>query len=43
MLAGDGLEPIIHYLIDVSARRLYPRVINIYQICSYLTEHYWIK
>nr|AAO74115.1 ORF53i [Pinus koraiensis] len=22
---------------------LYSRVINIYQICSYLTECYWIK
>ncbi|CAN1358500.1 hypothetical protein LINPERPRIM_LOCUS45244 [Linum perenne] len=28
---------------NVSARRLYPRVINIYQISSYLTEGYWIK
>nr|VDD26346.1 unnamed protein product [Brassica rapa] len=32
------LEPIVHYLMDFSVLILYPRVIFIYQICSYLTE-----
>ncbi|CAN0862554.1 hypothetical protein LINGRAHAP2_LOCUS8499 [Linum grandiflorum] len=32
-----------HYLMNVSARKLYLRVISIYQISSYLTKDYWIK
>ena len=43
LIVRDGLEPIVHYLMDLSVRILYPRVISIYQICSYLTERYWIK
>ena len=42
-IARDGLEPIVHYLMDFSVLILHPRVISIYQICSYLTERYWIK
>ena len=42
-IARDGLEPRVHYLMDFSVLILYPRVISIYQICSYLTEGYWIK
>lgn len=43
LIVRDGLEPIVHYLMDLSVLILYPRVISIYQICSYLTERYWIK
>ena len=42
-IARDGLESIVHYLMDFSVLILYLRVINIYQICSYLTKRYWIK
>ena len=42
-IARDGLEPIVHYLMDFSVLELHSRVISIYQICSYLTECYWIK
>nr|UDY70841.1 hypothetical protein RF15 [Ulmus changii]UDY70929.1 hypothetical protein RF15 [Ulmus densa]UDY71017.1 hypothetical protein RF15 [Ulmus elongata]UDY71105.1 hypothetical protein RF15 [Ulmus laciniata]UDY71193.1 hypothetical protein RF15 [Ulmus laevis]UDY71281.1 hypothetical protein RF15 [Ulmus parvifolia] len=28
---------------DFSVLILHPRVISIYQSCSYLTERYWIK
>lgn len=40
---GDGLEPLVHYIIDLSVLIFNPRVISTYQICSYLTEGCWIK
>jgi len=42
-IARDGLEPRVHYLMDFFIIILYPRVISIYQICSYLKEGCWIK
>lgn len=32
LIARDGLEQIVHYLMNISVLILYPRVISIYQI-----------
>ncbi|KAL4394770.1 hypothetical protein AHAS_Ahas02G0185200 [Arachis hypogaea] len=39
-IVRDDLELIVHYLMDFFVLILYPRLIKIYQIYSYLIEHY---
>lgn len=42
VIARDALDPIVYHLMDLSVLILYPRVLSIYQISSYLTKGYGI-